>query len=114
MYKTSTLFLAVLLLALTVGCAAKQTYRVPPRIDLTQHEMIGVIEINSSSEGELGPLATRRFTDEARRDQGVLGCACLTWANCSSARRCACCNCEPVTFSDFCCSASGRINSREP
>jgi hypothetical protein len=44
----------------------------PPRIDLTQHDMIGVIEIDSSNKGELGPLATRRFTDEARRDQGLV------------------------------------------
>jgi hypothetical protein len=63
---------ATLALVVTLGCAARETYMVPPRIDLTRHEVIGVIEINSSSKGELGPLATRRFTDEARRDQDLV------------------------------------------
>ncbi len=31
-----------------------------------------MIEFDSSSAGELGPLATRRFTDLARRDQGLV------------------------------------------
>ena len=62
-----------LMLVATVGCGAKKyTYTVPPRIDLTQHEMIGVIEFISSEEGELGPLATRRFEEVARRDQGMV------------------------------------------
>jgi hypothetical protein len=44
---------------------------VPPRIDLTQHEMIGIVEFDSS-EGELGSIATQRFTEAARRDQGLI------------------------------------------
>lgn len=63
------------LLVLASGCGARRTYQtyvVPPRVDLTQHDMIGVIEIDSSNKGELGPLTTRRFTDEARRDQGLV------------------------------------------
>jgi hypothetical protein len=61
-----------LLLVVTAGCTARQTYRIPPRIDLTQHEMIGVIEFRSSAEGELAAMATRRFTEAARADQGLV------------------------------------------
>jgi len=75
MNKASVVILATCVLALSFGCRARRTYTtytVPPRIDLTQLDTIGVIEIDSSSKGELGPLTTRRFTDEARRDQGLV------------------------------------------
>lgn len=53
------------------GCGPKyETVTYPPRIDLSQHELIGVIEFDSDEAGELAPLATRRFTESARRDQG--------------------------------------------
>lgn len=45
---------------------------VPPRIDLKQHEVIGIIDFSFSSEGDLGTFATRRFTEEMRRDQGMV------------------------------------------
>ncbi len=75
--KRSIGSVAIALLIVLSGCAAKQraqytTVRIPPRIDLTQHEMIGVVEFESTNEGELGPLATRRFTESARRDQGLI------------------------------------------
>jgi hypothetical protein len=72
MRQNLTLFLAALITAVMLGCATSQSVMVPPRIDLKQHEMIGVIEFDASSKGELGPLATRRFTEEARRDQGLV------------------------------------------
>lgn len=58
----------------TVGCSGSHTqlYRVPPRIDLTRHEMIGLIEFSSPSEGQLDTMATRRFIESARRDQGLV------------------------------------------
>ena len=60
-------------LLLTAGCAARyQSVMVPPRVDLTEHEIIAVVPFDSSSKGELGPMATRRFTDLARRDQGLV------------------------------------------
>jgi hypothetical protein len=62
----------MLVLVVSFGCSAKQTYQVPPRIDLTQHDVIGIIEISTTAKGELGPLATRRLMDEARRDQGLV------------------------------------------
>lgn len=75
MKKTSVLVAIVLMFVVGSGCGPRRTYQtyvVPPRVDLTQHDMIGVIELNSSSKGELAPMTTRRFTDEARRDQGLV------------------------------------------
>jgi len=72
MRVVSYLIAGVLLVLATLACASRQTVRVAPRIDLKQHEMIGVVEFDSSSDGELGPLATRRFTESARRDQGLV------------------------------------------
>lgn len=67
------LILTVSLLFLFVGCAPKyQTVSVPPRIDLKEREVIGVIQFDSTSKGKLAPLATRRFTESARRDQGLV------------------------------------------
>ncbi|HKQ61778.1 MAG TPA: hypothetical protein VJS92_10825 [Candidatus Polarisedimenticolaceae bacterium] len=60
-------------LALACGsCAPHPAMMIPPRIDLTQHEMIGVIDFGSPSKGRLGPLVTERFTQSARRDQGLV------------------------------------------
>jgi len=66
----------VLFLLFTIpGCAGRQSVQrvqLPPRIDLTQHELIGVVRFDTASGGELGPMATRRFTELARRDQGMV------------------------------------------
>ena len=71
--KRITGVVVVALLIVFAGCAAKyRTVMIPPRIDLSKHQMIGVVEFESTNEGELGPLATRRFTDSARRDQGLI------------------------------------------
>jgi len=72
----SVLVLVFVFAVATLGCSKRQTstqtVRVPPRIDLKQLEMIGVIDFDASSDGELGLLATRRFTESARRDQGMV------------------------------------------
>ena len=70
MKKTPGLVIVAVLLTVTLGCGPK--VMVPPVIDLKQHEVIGIIEFSSSSEGELGPLATRKFIEMARRDQGIV------------------------------------------
>ena len=62
----------VMLLAAWSCSARTPAVRVPPQIDLKPHEVIGVIEFGSTANGELGPLATRRFTEAARRDQGLV------------------------------------------
>ena len=67
-----------LLAAAAFACASHQgpppppPVQVPPQIDLKEHEIIGVIEFKSSGRAALGPLATRKFTDVARRDQGLV------------------------------------------
>lgn len=73
MGRTSTLLLAVLTLV-CLGCAGSryETVTMSPRIDLAQHETIGVIDFTTASKGELGPVTTRRFTEMARRDQGLV------------------------------------------
>ena len=62
------------LAVLFCACGAPQAppVMVPPQIDLHPHEAIGIVDFASSSKGELGPLATRRFTEAARRDQGLV------------------------------------------
>jgi len=67
---TLSLGIAAVLLAGALSCGPK--VMVPPKIDLKQHEVFGIIEFESSNEGELGPLATRKFTEAARRDQGMV------------------------------------------
>jgi hypothetical protein len=64
----------LVLLLPAAGCAGRhyETIRVPPRIDLKPHELIGVIQFDTATKGELGPLATARFTELARRDQGMV------------------------------------------
>lgn len=78
MKRATALSLALMMVACVAACARQPRpnvpmIRVPPRIDLTQHELIGVIPVAStSSSGELGPLATRRLMDFARQDQGLV------------------------------------------
>ena len=64
---------AVLLLSIAaaLGCGGSKVM-VPPRIDLQQHELLGIIEFSSNQKGELAPLATQRFMEEVRRDQGLV------------------------------------------
>ncbi len=63
----------VLVSVAAAGCGPGSVrVTVPPRVDLKAHEVIGVIEFGCSSENELGPLATQRFIDAARQDQGMV------------------------------------------
>ncbi len=63
--------LAVLPIAAALACGGSRVL-VPPRIDLRQHEVLGIVEFSSNKEGELGPLATQRFMEAARVDQGLV------------------------------------------
>jgi len=54
------------------GCGSRARVMVPPCIDLKAHEVIGVIEFACTSEDALGPLATGRFIEAARQDQGMV------------------------------------------
>lgn len=64
------LAMVTVLMAAASGCGPK--VMVPPTVDLKEHEVIGIIQFESSDEGQLGPLATRKFTESARRDQGIV------------------------------------------
>lgn len=55
-----------------MGCGGGTRVMVPPRIDLREHEVLAIIEFKSSREGELGPLATARFVEAIRADQGLV------------------------------------------
>ena len=69
--KTTVTALVVLMLTpLASGCASR--IMVPPQVELDQFEAIGIIQFSTSSEGELGAYATRRFVEEMRRDQGLV------------------------------------------
>lgn len=67
--------LVVLSLVFVAACASNPPARrvwVDPHVDLHPYETIGMIEFTTSSKGELGALATRRFAEAARRDQEML------------------------------------------
>jgi hypothetical protein len=67
--------IAALLMVVVSGCGHSHSVMVPPRIDLKQHEVVGVIDFDcsaESNEGELAQLVTGRFIDAARRDQGLV------------------------------------------
>jgi len=70
MKYTLTVCTALVLLPTVLGCGPK--VMIPPVIDLKQHEVIGMIQFESSNQGQLGPLTTRKFMEEARRDQGMV------------------------------------------
>ncbi len=64
---------AILVVSLAVcGCGSRTRVMIPPRIDLKAHEIIGVIEFPCTSQDALGPLATGRFIEAARQDQGMV------------------------------------------
>lgn len=64
------LCVAVFVLFVALNCGKK--VMVPPRIDLLDHEIIGIIEFESSMEGQLASLTTRKFTQAIREDQGMV------------------------------------------
>lgn len=65
-----SLGLFAVLIATVLNCGPK--VMVPPKIDLTRHEVVGIIEFGPPSEGELGPYVTKKFTEAIRRDQGIV------------------------------------------
>lgn len=70
MKRMAFLLVSLTLIVSVVACGRK--VMVPPRIDLTQHEIIGIIQFESDSKGELAPLTTRKFTEAIRRDQEMI------------------------------------------
>jgi len=70
MRRKSWLIAATLLTLAIQGCTERVL--APPRIDLKDHEVIGVIEFDCSGKGELGPFLTHRFVDAVRSDQELV------------------------------------------
>lgn len=69
--KQKSRLIAITLLTLAIqGCTRRVL--APPRIDLKEHEVIGIIEFDCSGKGELGPFLTNRFVDVVRRDQDLV------------------------------------------
>lgn len=62
--------IAAALMVAALSCGPK--VKVPPKINLKQHEVVGIIEFKSSTKGELGPYATKKFMEAARQDQGMV------------------------------------------
>ena len=63
---------SVILAAGALACGGGTWVQIPPSIDLTRHEILGVIEFSSDAEGELPAYTTRRFIEEMRSDQGLI------------------------------------------
>ncbi len=65
--KISCSILIVIIFLILIGCAPK--VMVPPKIDLTRYETIGLIEFSSNSEGNLEAYITQRFIEAMSEDQ---------------------------------------------
>jgi hypothetical protein len=61
--------MAVLLIGV-LGCGKR--VMVPPKVDLTEYETVGVIEFRSTNEGQIASYATEQFIEAIRRDQGMV------------------------------------------
>lgn len=70
MRRKSWLIVTALLTLAIQGCTTRVL--APPRIDLKQHEVVGIIEFDCSGQGALGSFLTRRFVDAIRRDQELV------------------------------------------
>ena len=70
MKKGLSITIFAVLMIMGIACGSK--VMVPPRIDLREHEVIGIINFTFSSKGNLGDFATRKFTEAARQDQGLV------------------------------------------
>jgi hypothetical protein len=69
---SALLCLGALLGAAACAGARYETVTYPPRVNLAQHELIGVIEFASPDQRELAPMVTARFVESARSDQGLV------------------------------------------
>lgn len=70
MKKISFVLIMVTMIVITTDCGRK--VMVPPRIDLTQHEVVGMIQFQCTNKGELAPFTTKKFTEAIRRDQEMI------------------------------------------
>lgn len=60
----------IFLVALTaIGCSARQQVALPPSIDLTTYERIGMIEFVSNTDGSLKTYTTEKFVEALQQSQ---------------------------------------------
>ncbi len=65
--KARIIFIFPLLSSLVIGCAPK--VMVPPKISLKKYEIIGLIDISTNTEGNLGDYITQIFMESITEDQ---------------------------------------------
>lgn len=70
MRRAISVVTTIVVIATFVSCGRK--VMVPPRIDLKEHEVVGMIDFECDKEGELAPFTTRKFTEAIRRDQEMI------------------------------------------
>ncbi len=76
--RASRIAVLIVLVAGMPACSRRepvpsyQMVQLPPLIDLTEYELIGVLPIHNSSRDDVGPLTTRKLMEWARRDQGIV------------------------------------------
>ncbi len=67
-----TILLAVIIVVIGAALACGRKVMVPPKIDLTQHEVVGIVQFESGNKGNLASYTTRKFTEAIRRDQAMI------------------------------------------
>jgi len=65
--KKGIIFAAIALMVFLISCGPK--VMVPPRISLSEYQIIGLVEFTSNTEGSLETYATQRFMEEMTKDQ---------------------------------------------
>lgn len=70
MRRAISVVTTIVVIATFVSCGRK--VMVPPRIDLKQHEVVGIIDFECDKKGDLAPFTTRKFTEAIRRDQEMI------------------------------------------
>lgn len=70
MQSLRTLISLLLITTLIPACGTKVL--IPPRVDLREHEILGIVDFQSNARGELAALATRKFLEAARAEQGMV------------------------------------------
>ncbi len=71
-FESAAIVVVIAIAACGCGHSSRVRVSVPPAIDLKAHEIIGVIDFPCDTKDALGPVATTRFIEAARRDQGLV------------------------------------------
>lgn len=73
MKRTIIFSLILISMIMSLYCGPKTIkVTVPPRIDLKEYEVIGIINFDCTNKGKLGALTTERFMEAVREDQGMV------------------------------------------